>query len=516
MHRTGYMLLLTSLACLGFGASAGSAGAAPSVESSSLSLSSNQAGSHADLTASLSLKEPGEPETAKDLVVGLPPGYFLFPDLFPRCVAGLWAEGECPVDSQVGLVTVRGNFESNSDFVLGTAPVYLLAAEPGHIARLGFVVPTIGAPVTAPVTTAPGSDYALSLALEDLPEAAPTQSLTLTLWGIPPAAVHDEERFPSPTGCPGSLSADCTPPGGLASSLPLIPFSRNPTSCGPQAGLALEADSYEDPGDFATVSTPAPMPGGCGKLGFSPNLTADLSGAETSAASGLNLAVEIPGDLTPSGLSFSDLKDLVVSLPPQLGLDEGALAGSATCSVAQAHLEGNGAGECPAGSKIGSSAAAVLGVEPPLEGDLYFGGATSPDSYRLFFIAAGDGIDLRLQAFLEYDEARESWEFNFANLPQLPFEILEVEIASTAGPFVNPRKCGSFEVAGVLTPWSGGPPDVVTTGSDRRLRSWRRPLSWPGGRSDRLAQPVLDLRRRNLEQCRHRNHSRRQRLPAGR
>lgn len=463
MRRTGYMLLLASLACLGLGALAGSAGAAPGVESSSLSLSSNQAGSHADLTASLSLKEPGEPETAKDLVVGLPPGYFLFPDLFPHCVASLWAEGECPVDSQVGLVTVRGNFESDPDFVLGTAPVYLLAPEPGQIAYLGFVVPTIEAPVTAPVTTAPGNDYGLNLALEGLPEAAPTQSLTLTLWGIPPASVHDEERFPGPAGCPGSLSADCTPPGGLASSLPLIPFARNPTFCGPQAGLALEADSYQDPGDFATASSPAPMPGGCGKPGFSPKLTVDLSGAETSAPSGLNLAVGIPGDLAPSGLSSSDLKDLVVSLPPQLGLDEGALAGSATCSIAQAHLEGNGADECPAGSKIGSSAVAVLGVEPPLEGNLYFGGAASPDSYRLFFIAAGAGIDLRLQALLEYDEARESWEIAFANLPQLPFETLEMEVASTAGPFVNPWKCGSFEVAGVLTPWSDRPPGVVIT-----------------------------------------------------
>lgn len=450
MRRAGHTFLLC-LACLCLGPLAGSAAAAPSIESSSFSLSTAQAGAHADLTVSVALEDPGEPETARDLRIGLPPGYFLYPDSLVRCAATQWDEQECPVDSQVGIIDVRGNYLGDPEFEFGPAAVRLLAPESGEFARLGFVVPIIEAPVEVPVSVSTGSGYGLELALKGLPQTAPLQSLDFTIWGVPADPVHDEERFP-------------LNPGGRPSSQPQLPLTRNPTFCGAAGSLTVKVDSYQDPGDFAAAASSTPQLAGCGKLAFLAALEADLTTIETSAPSGLDLAIEMAGSMNPDGLSSADAKDISVSLPPELGLDEGALAGLPTCSLAQAHLAGDGPDECPAGSKIGSFAAAVLGTEEPLQGDLYFGGATSPDAYGLFLIAAGGGIDLRLQASLEYEEATGSWGIALSDLPQLPFEELEVQFADEPGLFIAPWECGSFAAAADLTPWSGSPAVHVTSG----------------------------------------------------
>lgn len=448
MRRAGYTFLLC-LACLCLGPLAGSAGAAPSIESSSLSLSTNQAGAHADVTLSVALEEPGEPETTRGLRIILPPGYFLYPSFQVRCTATQFGEDKCPVDSQVGIVDVRGNYEGDPDFELGSAAVRLLAPESGEVARLGFVIPQIEVPVVVPVTVSPGNDHGLELELEGLPQTVPLQGLELTIWGVPADPVHDEERFP-------------LVPGGRPSSSPQTPFARNPASCGTGGSLTVEVDSYEDPGDFAAASTPTPLLSGCNKLAFDPALELGLTATETSAPTGLKLTVEIPGNLAPNGLSSSDVKEILASLPPELGLDEEALASQTTCSLAQARLDGGGPSECPLASGIGSLTTAVLGVEPALEGDLYFGGTESPDSYRIFLIAAGSGIDLRLQASLAWDAGAGAWKVELPDLPQLPFEELGLQLASSGGPFIAPSECGAFKAVGELTPWSGGSPVIMT------------------------------------------------------
>jgi hypothetical protein len=448
MRRAGHTLLLgfACLCCLG--PLAGAAGAAPSVESSSLSLSTTQAGAHADLTLSVALEEPGEPETARGLRLGLPPGYFPYPAFQVRCSDTQIADRECPVDSQVGVAGVSGNFGGDPEFELGTGPVYMLAPEDDKVVRLGLVLPPFESVVKASATAAPGNGYGLELALGNLPEDPPLQSLDLTLWGIPADEIHDEERFP-------------LIPGGRPSGQPLIPFIRNPTSCGPGGILTVEVDSYEDPGDLATATGSTPSIAGCGKLAFDPAFDAELTSTEAGVPVGIELTAKLPGDLTPNGLSTSDAEEVFVSLPPQLALDEDALAGQASCLSSQARLDGSGAGECPPGSKIGTFDGAVLGAEAPFEGSVYFGGAVSPDTYAIFLLAAAGGVDLRLLGLLEYDEATGSWAVDLPELPQLPFEELELKLAGAAGPFIA-RGCGSFPASSELAPWSGSSPLLAT------------------------------------------------------
>lgn len=423
MRRAGTPILLCFISlCLG--PLVGSAAAAPSVESSSLSLSSKQAGTHPDLTVKVALEDPGEPEAAKDLLIGLPPGYFLYPSLHVRCTAAQFGEDKCPVDSQVGIVTVRGNYLGDPDYALGEAAVRLLTPQSGKLARLGFLVPTLEAPVEMSIVASPEDDHGLELAIEDLPSAAPLQSLDLEFWGVPASQAHDELRFP-------------IIPGGRQSSQPLVPFTRSPTSCQPGSGLPVEVDSHQDPGNFGSATGTTPLVGGCGKLAFFAVLDAGFTTTETGTPAGLDLAISIPADLTPQGLSSSDAEEIFLALPPQLDLDEGSL---------------------PSASSLGSFAAAVLGVEAPLEGDILFDGTESAGSHRLLLLGASEGLDLELPAFLEYDGATDSWALEMPNLPQLPFEELELHLES---PF-EASACGAFEMQSEVSPWSGNPARLAT------------------------------------------------------
>ncbi|HEU4739860.1 MAG TPA: hypothetical protein VFS54_12385 [Solirubrobacterales bacterium] len=423
MRRPGNILLplFLGFACFCLGPLAGQAAAAPSVESSSLSLSSTQAGVHSDLSVSVALEDPGEPESAKDLLIDLPPGYFFFPSWQVRCTTAEFSEDKCPVDSQVGVVTVRGNYGGDPDFELGEAAIRLLTPQSGQLARLGFLVPTLESPVEISITAPAENENGLALAIEGLPSAAPLQSLDLDVWGVPASQVHDELRFP-------------IIPGGRQSNQPLIPFTRNPTSCQAVSGLTVEVDSHQEPGVFASATGTAPFIGGCGKLAFHPVLETGLTSTEAMTPAGLNLAVTIPADMTPSGLSVSDAEEVFVALPPQLVLDEGSLA---------------------SGPSLGSFTATVLGTEPTLEGDVYFDGTESAGTYRLLLVGAGSGIDLEAPAYLEYDGGTASWALALS-LPQLPFEELELHLASPSGPFAA-SACGAFEVPSEMFPWSGSP-----------------------------------------------------------
>jgi hypothetical protein len=439
MRRTGLTLLLC-LAC--FGTFAGTAAAAPSIESVSFLLSSSQAGAHADLSASIALEDAGDPETARGVRFGLPPGFFLYPDTGPHCPATAFGEDACPISTTVGTVALVGDYEGDPNHEFEPAPLFLLSPQAGELARLGFTIPEVGLPVVAPVTVRP--DQGLDLHLQNLPQTVPLASVAVALWGVPADPVHDEER------------------GGV-SSAPENPFTRNPTSCGGAGSLAVQAESWEDPGEFAAGSALTPSIVGCGKLPFSPSLNASLTSTETSAPSGLDLSFGVPADLSPGGLSGADAKTIELALPAELSLDEGALAGSTACSAAQAHL-GGGPNECPAASELGAVEGSVAGVEAPLEGSLYFGGSETPDSYRFFLIATGGGIDLRREVTLAFDQTSEAWEIALPNLPQLPIDALEMQLAIGDGPFLTPWECGAFEAVADFGPWSGGSPFRVSDG----------------------------------------------------
>ena len=96
---------------------AGPAGAAEeferyALESVSASLSTNQAGAHADFTTTFALTEEGGKPFARtrDLFISTPPGVIGNPQKFPRCSIAQFGtvpqDSKCPQDAQIGVTEI--------------------------------------------------------------------------------------------------------------------------------------------------------------------------------------------------------------------------------------------------------------------------------------------------------------------------------------------------------------------------------------------------------------------------
>ena len=184
------------------------------LESVGASLSSNQAGAHADMTLSFALsEEKGKPFAhTRDLFFSLPPGVIGNPQNFPRCSRAELGvsilESECPQDAQVGITEITLN-------ELGTLvePIYNMYSPGGDIvARLGFYAGIYPAVVNVRVNPI---DYSLTAAVEGAASAAEVLSAKTTLWGVPAAESHDIFRI-----TPAEAAVHKFPPGGRKSGQP--------------------------------------------------------------------------------------------------------------------------------------------------------------------------------------------------------------------------------------------------------------------------------------------------------
>ena len=105
----------------------------------------------------------------------MPEGVFGNPGADLRCRAATSSLNECQPGSQVGLITIVANYEGNPNFVLGTTPIYNMAAVgEDEAARMAFVVPILNVPVIMPIDVR--SDTRLrpaDLGQRDLPDRGP-------------------------------------------------------------------------------------------------------------------------------------------------------------------------------------------------------------------------------------------------------------------------------------------------------------------------------------------------------
>ena len=158
------------------------------LESASASLSSLQAGAHADLTLAFQLSSTGGTPYAftRDLRIVTPAGVFGNPQALPTCttiqLGALPSESKCPQDSQVGVTEITLGGKLSGTF---TEPVFNMPAPGGDIvARFGFfagLYPTVINVRLDPQT------YALSSTIEGASSTAGLIGASTTLWGVPAA-----------------------------------------------------------------------------------------------------------------------------------------------------------------------------------------------------------------------------------------------------------------------------------------------------------------------------------------
>ncbi len=425
---------------------------ATTVDSLTTSVSTTQAGQHADLSVSFSLGASGDPETVKELDLGLPPGLFLAQFLSggQLCAPEEFDSSECPNVSQVGLITIHADYAGDPSYVMGIEPVYLLKPTAEEHARLGFTFPIVRDPVEIPVRLRTGSDYGLDLAPQELPPSAPVTSAELSLWGVPGDPSHDTSR-PLPGECAG-LTGCVTPPRPPGSQP--LPFLTNPTRCGAPLQVMLALSTYEQPDVVVSSAASMATTTGCHLLPFGPELQVALTSAETSSASGISLDLRLPGSDGVDVLEPAAVRWLGLELPPGFSVDQAAAAALGVCTDAQFGLDTDEPATCPAASRVGTISLEVEGFDAPLEGEAFFGTALS-DAYRILLDASGSGGRVKLEVLLEPEFEGLPPILEFSELPQIPIRDLELSLEKSTGLLVTAPTSGTHLAEGEIESWSG-------------------------------------------------------------
>jgi len=448
------------------------------IKSVGAELSTNQAGAHADFTASFELTSTEEvlPKPygfTRDIVVKLPPGVIGNPQRFQRCTLGELGEkpqeSECPQDAQVGVTEIRLAGDINTTL---TEPIYNMVSPGGEIvARLGFfagLYPTVVDVRVNPI------DYSLEAAVEGASAVAEVIAADTTLWGVPASPIHDELRL-----TPQEALKQELPSEGRASGQPEIPFLSNPTDCALQREISVTAVSYRQPDQPKNLSAPFPVIGGCEKLIFESSITLTPTNPEAFAPTGIDAVVKFPQDETPNGLATSTLKGAVVSLPEGMSINPAAGDGLEACSADQVGFETTNQSDCPDAAKIGSAELEVPALEATLHGSVYQRTPEPGKLFRFWLVTDEQGVHLKLPAEITTNPltGQVTTVFNgipsLGGNPQVPVEEIRLHIfGGPRAPLATPG-CGTYQSHYEFTPWSGRPavsgdtPMQITTGCSK-------------------------------------------------
>lgn len=461
--RSFIAIATVALAVLGIGAA--SAGAADefdkfAIESVSATLSDKQAGKHADMTIAVKLTRNGNSPYAKarDIEIHLPPGVLGNPQAVPHCTTEQLGEeletSACPFDSQVGTTLVRTVQPVTGVF---NEPIYNMVPPKGTdiVARLGFIA--VGWPAFINIRVDP-VDYSLIATAEGLPSATGLSEATTTIWGVPSASTHDEDRVTPYEAVHGGA-----PAGGRAVTEG-GPFLSNPTDCVTPREVKVTARSYQLPDQPSTMSAPFPRVTGCGKLGFAPSFTIAPTNPEAAAPTGVDTELRIPQDESPQGLATSTLKSARVTLPQGFAINPAAADGLEACSAAQVGYGLNVNANCPDAAKLGSIEVDVPALEEPLHGFVYQRTPEPGHLFGLWVVADEEGVHLKLPARIETNPLTGQLTTVFdgieslGGLPQVPVSNLKLSVfGGPRAPLSTPAGCGTYLTHYSLTPWSGTP-----------------------------------------------------------
>ncbi len=439
----------------------------------------------------------------QDLEVFQPEGFAGDPNAVPRCatldfltfLAVNETKTACPDSSALGYLTVTlGNGEVAEPAPIGPVPVFNLNPSPGSAAKLGFWVG--GVPITVDVTLDDAPPYRIVGTLTNTNQFIEVQASALTLWGTPADPSHDPFRGrclePTGGGEPAS-SGDC------AANVPVRPFITMPRSCEKPLITTFRALSWwsgdpanPDPAALFEENVPAkgelgePLtPGGCSKLSYAPEFSAQPTSDSVETGAGLELAVEFPdeGLANPKGLANSDTKKAEVAFPPGVTINPSAAEGLEVCTPAHLaretvnSLPGEG---CPEASKLGSLRAVSPLVEEAVEGSIYLAAQDDPVTAKpgaenpfdsliaVYFVLrnANLGVIVKLPVLIEPDPENGQLVATLDDIPQIPLTRFEAQLRSGArAPLITPAACGTYETEARFTPWADPASPLTTTAS---------------------------------------------------
>jgi hypothetical protein len=477
----------------GFGISPGGA---------SSTLSSAQAGAHADLTVSTAFNtenfQGATSGSLKNTIYDLPPGFG--GDLVdtPTCAAADFLRERCPIATQVGVTTVTIDL-AGEPRVKNIQPVYNLAPEPGDVGKLGFWVKNFfyegDVRVRAPNEDRrkppgeAGEPYGLTTTFFNATAGlVAVDNVALTVWGVPAAAVHDSLRW-----VPRTIGEN-NGHFGASSNATAAPFLTNPTACGsPVLQASFLVTSWQHPSESDSPPPTSMTIGslvGCDALVMEPSVVAESTTDRASAPTGLVVETAVPQTYAnPVGVASPTLKKEVVTLPEGMTVNPSSGAGLSACTEAQyaeestSFVAGRG---CPNASKLATvriatpslkeeAVGSVFLAQPAPFGELGHNPFNSLLAVYLVARIADRGVLIESPGLVQANEITGQLTTTFDNLPPLPFSLATFSFNQGANaPLVTPPTCGTYRVTAALTPYSEPgqmltplvPPFAISSGFD--------------------------------------------------
>ncbi len=458
------------------------------------------------------LREPNG--VLRNVKIDLPPGFVGDPNApYQKCTGQLleldFATNDCPAESIVGKLHLDWSQnaqrqDSLENHLFAMAPVRGVALQLGT----NFFLPLlyINNGVLA------GGNYPVQVTVTEAPTSAPVISSKAELSGV---------LFSCAEGPPesGKYERGCTEgaSGGKGNfergSGPGTAFLTMPTGCHGPLRSTIEADSWEESGNWVKKSTvthnvagtPVALTG-CAKLEFPAEISVAPDNSNASTSSGLAVNIHVPqtAALNPKGLAESALRDTTVTLPEGVAINPSGGDGLEACTSNAGALPEGALGSpgdqigykgqeelnkeyepglswntftpevasplapgttfCPNGSKVGTVKIKTPLLEHELEGAVYLATQDSNpfESLIAMYIVAEDpysGSLFKLAGEVSLNPQTGQIVSTFKNTPDVPFENLELHFfGGERAPLATPSHCGTYITTAVFTPWDGNGP----------------------------------------------------------
>jgi hypothetical protein len=425
--------------------------------------SGTQAGGHPDVNITMewddseikdgNFASPSNPcacDDARLITQHFPTGFIGNPNATPVCELVEFSFGRCPASTQVGTTEPLGPF--------GYVALYNVAPHPDEPSLTAFWVPLVSAPVFISLGGRTESDYGLDAQSSPIfHPLAGFHSLAVELWGVPADHKNDSKRFIPPLkefgfcglfGCEGV---------GIAANVPPIPYLQSPTACNVPLTGGVDLEYYTHTvfhGEY-----PWPATTGCEQLTFNPSLSAEPTTRSADSASGVDIDLKVPQELSPTTPSPSEIRDTVTKLPVGFSINPNVGDGKVSCSDPDTAIGTRHGATCPEFSKVGTLVLDSSALPVPIPGAIYLGEPKPGDRYRLILAADGFGTHIKLAGSVRPDPQTGQVVVEFDELPQTPLTEFNMHFfGSERGLLATPTQCGSYPVESVFTPWDGALP----------------------------------------------------------
>jgi hypothetical protein len=453
---TRWVTIVLLAAVLGAGASTASAASQISGFSADLTTAGApdlQAGGHPDLHMAIAFASHPDPNSGgeateasvRDLDVDLPHGLIGNPAALPTCAPNDLQNLACSAATVVGTVSLNFGFPSTE------LPVFNMRPTAEYPARLGFLVADV-APIYVNFSVLP--DGGLRASMRDINQALPLVGVDMTIWGVPALSSHDDRRYIN-----GQFGWT---PNNTAGVRPAA-FLSTPARCDGELSVALRTTSWQHPGEEsrATATIPGGAPTGCDQLPFAPSLDVAVDDAKGGGPAGYTIDLGVPQSANPQILQTPQVKDVSVTLPEGSTLNPATADGLAACTDAQFDIATTNPVTCSAASRIGELEVETPLLDTPLGGSAYIGtqrgsDPESGDMYRLFLVAEGSGVRIKLPGRVRADARTGRLTATFSDNPQLPFSHLRLALkGGSRAPLVVPPACGDHTTTATISSWDG-------------------------------------------------------------